>query len=155
MICKTNLKSNHYWLMAIIPKLTSLKSLKLYINEAVSFGKDGHNYLTKAFNYFHKNGGKLEKFQMSNFTDWSGVEMYSYLKSLPDLEILNFKNNSLQILQAKALGKVLSDFKNIKEIDLSNACITTQLGKEIADGLMRAKQLEVFRMRDVSSLDPS
>ena len=95
MIDKNHLKSNHYWLMAIIPKLTQLKTLKLYINETVSFGKDGHNYLTKAFQYFNKNGGKLQKFQMTHFTDWYGEYLYPYLKTMQDLEIIHFKNNSL------------------------------------------------------------
>jgi hypothetical protein len=30
IIEKRSLKSNHYWLMAIIPKLTKLKTLKFY-----------------------------------------------------------------------------------------------------------------------------
>lgn len=30
IIDKTSLKSNHYWLMAIIPKLKNLKNLKIY-----------------------------------------------------------------------------------------------------------------------------
>jgi len=30
---KTSLKSNHYWLMAIIPKLTKLKTLKIYMDQ--------------------------------------------------------------------------------------------------------------------------
>ena len=30
---KTSLKSNHYWLMAIIPKLTKLKALKIYMDQ--------------------------------------------------------------------------------------------------------------------------
>ncbi len=32
IIDKTSLKSNHYWLMAIIPKLKKLKSLKIYMD---------------------------------------------------------------------------------------------------------------------------
>ena len=30
---KTSLKSNHYWLMAIIPKLTKLKTIKIYMDQ--------------------------------------------------------------------------------------------------------------------------
>lgn len=38
IIDKTSLKSNHYWLMAIIPKLKNLKNLKIYKdNNVVSF----------------------------------------------------------------------------------------------------------------------
>ena len=53
----------------------------------------------------------------------------------------------------KAIGKVLSDFKNIRELDLSNTQISLEHSKEIADGLMRAKQLEIIKLRDNSSLD--
>lgn len=74
---------------------------------------------------------------------------------MPDLQILNFRDNTFTINQSKAIGKVLSDFKNIKEIDLSNSNISTGLGKEIADGLMRAKQLEIFKINDNKNLDPS
>jgi hypothetical protein len=43
------------------------------------------------------------------------------------------------INDAKAIGHVLADFKNIKELDVRNCNLTLQLVKEIADGLMRAK----------------
>jgi hypothetical protein len=52
MIDKTSLKSNHYWLMAIIPKLKNLKNIKLLNDESRSFGQDGYKFLSKAFTYF-------------------------------------------------------------------------------------------------------
>jgi Ran GTPase-activating protein (RanGAP) involved in mRNA processing and transport len=149
VIDKMSLKSNHYWLMAIIPKLTSLKTLKLYQNEANSFGEDGHKFLQKAMSYFHKNGGLLQKVQMSNvYQRTSGDFLYPTLKCLPDLQILSFKDNMLAANDCKAIGKVLSDFKNIRELDLRNCMLDTTKGKEIADGLMRAKQLEIIKLND-------
>jgi hypothetical protein len=59
------------------------------------------------------------------------------------------------VIDAKALGKVLSDFKFIRELDFSDADMNASISKEIADGLMRAKQLEIIRLRNCANLDPS
>jgi hypothetical protein len=51
IIDKTALKSNHYWLMAIIPKLTHLKVLKLFMdNDSINnnqnkFDSNGYKFL--------------------------------------------------------------------------------------------------------------
>ena len=63
-IDKTSLKSNHYWLMAIIPKLLSLKTLKLYNQEFMPLSFDFFKFLQKANMYFQKNGGSLTSFSM-------------------------------------------------------------------------------------------
>jgi hypothetical protein len=34
--------------------------------------------------------------------------------------VLSFKDNKLSMLDAKAIGKVLNTFPNIKELDLTN-----------------------------------
>jgi hypothetical protein len=47
---------------------------------------------------------------------------------------------------------VISDFKNIQELVLTNTGIDHLKGKEIADGLMRAKQLEILKLNDNLSL---
>ena len=62
--------------------------------------------------------------------------------------MINLKDNNISVVDAKALGKVLSDFKLIKEVDLSNTQIGSAQSKEIADGLMRAKQIEILKLRD-------
>ena len=41
---------------------------------------------------------------------------------------------------------MLSDFKNIQELDLTNCNLDQQKSKDIADGLMRAKQLQIIKM---------
>jgi hypothetical protein len=41
---------------------------------------------------------------------------------------------------------VLADFKFIRELDLKNSNLNTTTVKDIADGLMRAKQLEVINL---------
>lgn len=62
VIDKSSLKSNHYWLMAIIPKLTSMKSFKLFKQNNLHLGPDSFKFLLKAFTYFQKNGGSLNNF---------------------------------------------------------------------------------------------
>lgn len=56
----------------------------------------------------------------------------------------------------KAIGRVLSDFKNIRELVLVESLLLTSTAKDIADGLMRAKQLEILKINknqfDVSSI---
>ena len=47
---------------------------------------------------------------------------------------------------------MLSDNKNIRELDLSNTVYYDQIAKDIADGLMRAKMLEVLKLRYNTSL---
>lgn len=65
--------------------------------------------------------------------------LYPILKNMQALQTLKFTNATMGINDAKAIGHVLADFKNIKELDVRNCNLTLQLVKEIADGLMRAK----------------
>jgi len=63
VIDKTHLKSNHYWVMGIIPKLKNLKTLKICNNNPrYQFNEDGWKFLSKAVGYFQENGGELRKF---------------------------------------------------------------------------------------------
>ena len=59
--------------------------------------------------------------------------------------MLNVANNAISQADAKAIGKVLTDFRCIRELNVSNANLNAATTKEIADGLMRAKQLEVLK----------
>lgn len=55
------------------------------------------------------------------------------------MTVLKFTNMHLGAADAKAIGKVLADFKMIKELDLSFSNLNATTTKDIADGLMRAK----------------
>ena len=83
----------------------------------------------------------------------TGDYLFPCLKSLPDIQILNFKGCKLTQIDCKAIGKALSEFKNIRELDLSDGDLQTANGKDIADGLMRAKQLEIIRLGNNLMLD--
>jgi hypothetical protein len=67
MIDKKSLKSNHYWIMAILPKLKQLKHLIIYRGvEKQQAYPDFFKFLVKAFDYFKTNGGSLDSFTMTN-----------------------------------------------------------------------------------------
>jgi len=48
----------------------------------------------------------------------------------------------------------LTDFRSIKELNVTNSGLNQQTTKEIADGLMRAKQLEVLKAANNSGMGP-
>lgn len=60
--------------------------------------------------------------------------------------MLKFNNLPLTSNDAKAIGKVLSDFKSIRELDIDSASLNINTTKDIADGLMRAKALEIIKV---------
>ena len=69
--------------------------------------------------------------------------------------MMSFRGHRLCLNDCKAIGKVLSDFKHIRELDLCDSGLTRPLGKEVADGLIRAKQLEVINLSKNASLECS
>jgi len=72
--------------------------------------------------------------------------LYACLKCLPELRVLKVNDQVISLKDAQTIGRVLSDFKNIQEIDMTNCYLDQQKSKEIADGLMRAKQLQIIKM---------
>jgi hypothetical protein len=49
--------------------------------------------------------------------------MNSIFKLCPDLESINFLKCTLNNEDCKILGKILSDYKNVRELDLSGSRI--------------------------------
>jgi len=91
---KTALKSNSYWLMAIIPKLMNLKTLKIYRQEMCPLSFEFFKFLQKATFYFQKNGGSLNSFSLNKVQSTNRQDpsyslskdaMYACLKCLPDV----------------------------------------------------------------------
>ena len=145
-IDKKSLKSNHYWLMAVVSKMTSLKVLKLHKhNGDTNFGQDGFKFLQKGLAYMQQNGRQLQKLSLTNLSD-TGNNLHSCLKCIPDIQILQINDTTLSSIDCIAIGKILSDFKNIRELDLRRSNISSTNIKDIADGMMRAKQLEIVKL---------
>lgn len=106
-------------------------------------------------NYFSKNGGSLNEINFTQmFQNLHQEHLYGCLKSQTNLQILNFSDNHLTVNDFKAIGKILTEFKFIKELRLRSTHLSVANGsKDIADGLMRAKQMEILDISDNGSLD--
>ena len=94
-----------------------------------------------------KNGGSLEKLQLNRMLkEENSVDLlFQILKHNPNLICLNLSNNQMGFEDVKAIKKVLSDFKTIRELDISDCSLNALYTKEIADGLVMAKKLEIFK----------
>ena len=71
---------------------------------------------------------------------------------MPDLECLAMHECQINTELSKIVGKMLSDFKNVIELDLTQSYLNANDAKNIADGLMRAKRLEVIRLKKMNGL---
>lgn len=97
-INKTKLKSNHYWIMVLLTKLTKLRVLKFEGNSTVHLGLDFFKFVIKGMNYMAKDGRQLEKFQMNNLlglTGFASDNLYPCLKPNSNLVSLNFSKSSI------------------------------------------------------------
>lgn len=150
---KRKFKSNNFYLMALIGRMGNLKVLKIHKDTLVNLGVDGFKYMQKGFKYFQDNSGSLLKLQINNILGLNSDEyLYACLKCLPELRVLKLNDQAISLKDAQTIGRVLSDFKAIQEIDLTNCYLDQQKSKEIADGLMRAKQLQVIKMAKNQSI---
>lgn len=137
--------------MVLMSKLTKLRVVKLHGNTNIHCGPDFYKFLLKGLKYMANEGRQLEKIQMNGMignTTTSSDYLYPCLKPNSNLISLDFSHNNLQIDDAKALGKVLADFRQIRELNLDDAGLNESTTKEIADGLMRAKQLEILILKN-------
>lgn len=157
IIDKTKLKSNHYWIMALVGKMPNLETLKIHRPQnGKNLGPDGWKFLHKGFTYMKQNGRSLKKLCFSNImANECGEYMYPCLKSLDDLQSIVFNDVSLRMEETKAIGKVLAAFKQVKEIDLSRTNLNSSTIKDIADGLMRAKQMEIVKLEGNTAMGVS
>jgi len=143
---KTKLKSNHYWIMPLLTKLPALRAFKMHKHSDHNIGPDFFKFVSKGMAYLQKTGRSFEKIQINDLLGSASADnLYACLKPHPSLIVLDFSNNKISTADAKAIGKVLTDFRNIRELNMNNSNLDHTTTKEIADGLMRAKQLEVFK----------
>jgi len=107
--------------------------------------------MLKGVTFMAKEGRQLEKIQISKLLGMYGYSadyLYPCLKPNANVVSLDFSHQCISHEESKAIGKVLADFRGIRELNLNNAQLSLQTTKEIADGLMRAKQLEILRLAD-------
>ena len=133
--------------MVLMTKLTKLRVVKIHGSSNAYVGPDFYKFLLKGMNYMAKDGRQLQKIELNallGVSSSSGDYLYPCLKPHQNLVSLDFSNQVISTEDAKAIGKVLADFRQVRELNLTNANLNTTTTKEIADGLMRAKQLEVL-----------
>ena len=149
-----NIKSGHYYLTALLSHLTSLKHLQIVGPVASSqLTLPALKALNKGFNNFIKDGGVLDEIiynrfniTQSNINEVS-EQLYHPLRQLTDIKIVTIKgNNMLYFKGGKALSDIVTTHKNLRELNIINANLNDAQAKEIADGLMRAKQIEVLNL---------
>jgi hypothetical protein len=127
-------------------RLPKLRAVKFNQKTGRRLGSDFFKFMQKGMSYMHKEGRQLEMLTFDNILGAVSKEhLFGVLKNHPNLICLKINRGTLSIDDAKAVGKILADFKCIRELDVSNSGLNLQTTKEIADGLMRAKQLEIFR----------
>ena len=146
IILKKNIKSGYHWLTAMLSKLLSLTTLKLYTRGIAGVSPEVMKCFYKGICNFQKDGGKLRRIEFNRMPVLTDQKLLLSLRNLPDLKIIVFKGVYVSQPIAAILNKVLTDFKFIQELDLTDCKLTVPCGKEIADGLMRAKQMEIFRI---------
>jgi hypothetical protein len=69
--------------------------------------------------------------------------------------VLDVSKCQISVVDSKAIGKILADFKHIRELNMTGAALNTTTVKDVADGLMRAKQLEIVKLGKIPTMGKS
>lgn len=87
---KEKFKSNNYWLMALVGRMPSLKTIKFHKNDITPLAVDAFRYLQKGFSYFLQNGGDITQICFNNIfhNNASEEQLFQTFKCLPNLRIL-------------------------------------------------------------------
>jgi hypothetical protein len=95
MIKKEKLKSNNYWIMALVGKMPALEVIKFHNKQNIIFGEHGWKYLQKGLAYLQENKRNLKKIQFNDIlkSNWGNNYIYSSLKTCPELRVLKMSNN--------------------------------------------------------------
>jgi hypothetical protein len=119
-------------------------------------GKDGYKFLLKGLTYMKENGRTLNKISFHGMLGTDSAEyLYPCLKLHEDLQVLNVSHCTISNFDSKAIGKILADFKNIRELNMTGCNLTDLTVKDVADGLMRAKQLEIVKLAKIPTMGKS
>lgn len=144
-----NLKSGYYYLAALLKGLKSVKGLKFKTCCIQTVPYKALNNIKKGLSVAEdsKDLGKIEEIEISgtNFdlTTQSQEAIYQLFELLPELKSVKMVNtNVLMCKNNKLITSIMTNHPDIKEIHLENAINNENIGKSLADGIMRAKKLE-------------
>jgi len=69
--------------------------------------------------------------------------------------VLDVSSCQISDFDSKAIGKILADFKCMRELNMNGCNLNQNTVKDVADGLMRAKQLEIVKMANIPTMGRS
>ena len=139
------LKSDYNYLRVVISKLTNVKFLKIYFLEGYNI-KILKN-INKGYSNFLIEGGTtncLKVFCDKSCSTYNTQEfnLLSFIDKMSDLLYLDISNTSLHNLSILKIRNHLYYHKTLKILNLSNSSLNDDMSKELADGIMKAKNLE-------------
>lgn len=152
-----NVKSGYYFWSQVLTKLKKLRYLEICgLPEATNtMPIKAIRSLNKGFLGFLKEAkGQLQGISLHNFNVSGNAaeiceKFFSPLSQMPELMSIKFTKTNLLTLQnaTKTLSNIITNLKNLEELVLSQQALgNVQQAKEIADGLMRAKQLRIVNI---------
>ena len=144
-----NLKSGFYYLAAVLKELKGARSIVLKSCCVSVVPYKALNNIKKGLSSEKEQtqGAKAENFEINgvNFelSTTSQECLYQIFEQLPDLTSVKIRNsNVLQSKNNKLITSILTNHPDLKEIFIEKAITNEQIGKSVADGLMRSKKLE-------------
>ena len=152
---KKPLKSGFNWITALMSKLTDLDALTLTTMESGVINQEFLKCFYKGANNFIELGGKLHKFKIMNPKQSPEYKLNMILKCFPELRCIILRDLSMTQGISQTISKAITDFKFIQELDLKKCNINASQAKDLADGLMRAKQIEILKLANNPSMGDS
>lgn len=146
------LKSGYFYLCAVLSKLTHVRVLKIKtkymeLNQTISY--KAINNLKKGFFKLAEGSKELTKIRISNckflnqaIVSDAVLEIFSSISNLSSIELEN--TDILNLKEIKIANAIIVNHPDIKELIIRGGCDNDTAAKSIADGLMRAKKLELL-----------
>lgn len=155
-----NIKSGYYYMTVLISGLTNLKYLRLqgYMTSAPVITMACIKDLYKGFMNLAKKGNNITTLTIGNLkltkSDPEITEkMKLILLSMEKLTQLFSIDSNVFMNSPGALSRYLSTHYGLKDLMFVRSELNLQVCKEIADGIMRAKQLERIILTGNTALD--
>jgi hypothetical protein len=146
------LKSGYFYLCAVLSKLTHVKVLKLktkYMESNPIISYKAINNLKKGFFKLAEESKTLTKIRISNckflnqaIVSDAVLEIFSSISNLSSIELES--TDLLNLKEIKIANAIIVNHPDIKELIIRGGCDNDTAAKSIADGLMRAKKLELL-----------
>jgi hypothetical protein len=142
----TAIKSGYYYLTAVLGKLTHAKHMNFKPCLTTIVSIKASKAMKKGFTNLLTNNSSISSLTFRDMTWQSSLEveesMYKVFECVPDLKSLSLYNAQLLFLrQGKILSHLLTTHVHIEELIIDNSLMSSEVGKELADGLMRCKKL--------------